>query len=197
MTESVVPAEITLLLRAWGEGDRDALDRLMPFVYEELRRAAHRQMRGERAGITLQASALVNEVYLRMAEISGNSWQNRAHFFAAAASMMRRILLDAARSRAAKKRGGGELRVTFEDDRVPGGAGQQPALLISIDDALQRLAGQDARKARVVELRFFGGLTEEEMSSVLNVSIQSVKRDWKIARAWLLKELNGAPSHES
>jgi RNA polymerase sigma-70 factor, ECF subfamily len=189
-----VPApEITGLLRAWENGDREALDRLMPIVYDELRRAARNYMRRERVSHTLEATALVNEVYLRLVDITSVQWQDRAHFFAIAASMMRRILLDAARARAAGKRGGGELRITLKDD-VPASESQvsnQAADLIAIDDALQALSKLDARKAQVVELRFFGGLSVEEMAAVLRISPQSVKRDWKLARAFLLKELGG------
>jgi RNA polymerase sigma-70 factor (ECF subfamily) len=187
-----IPApEITGLLRAWEDGDREALDRLMPIVYDELRRTAHNHMRRERASHTLQATALVNEVYMRLVGITNVRWQDRAHFFAIAASMMRRILLDAARARAAGKRGGGELRITLREDVL---ASNQAADLVAIDDALQVLSQVDPRKAQVVELRFFGGLTVEEMAEVLGISPQSVKRDWKLARAWLLKELGGPPS---
>lgn len=185
-----VPApEITGLLRAWESGDHEALNRLMPLVYDQLRRAARNHMRRERAGHTLQATALVNEVYVRLVDVTGVRWQDRAHFFAIAASMMRRILLDAARARAAGKRGGGELHITLPEDVV---ALNQATDLVAIDDALQALATVDSRKARVVELRFFGGLSVEEIADVLNISPQSVKRDWKLARAWLLKELGGA-----
>jgi RNA polymerase sigma-70 factor (ECF subfamily) len=180
--------EITGLLRAWEQGDRGALDRLMPIVYDELRRAARNYMRREQASQTLQATALVNEVYMRLVDITSVRWQDRAHFFAIAASMMRRILLDAARARAAGKRGGGELRITLHEDAL---ASNQAADLVAIDDALQALSQVDPRKAQVVELRFFGGLSVEEMAEVLSISPQSVKRDWKLARAWLLKELGG------
>ena len=180
--------EITGLLRAWEHGDREALDRLMPIVYDELRRAARNYMRRERDSNTLQATALVNEVYMRLIDITSVRWQDRAHFFAIAASMMRRILLDAARARAAGKRGGGELRITLHEDAL---ASNQAADLVTIDDALQALSQVDPRKAQVVELRFFGGLSVEEMAEVLSISPQSVKRDWKLARAWLLKELGG------
>jgi|SRR5579883_1911624 len=184
--------EITALLHAWQGGDRDALDRLMPVVYDELRRAAQAYMRRERTNHTLQASALVNEVYLRLVDITNVRWQDRAHFFAIAASMMRRILLDAARARSARKRGGGDLRVTFEEDRLDAEASRQAASLIEIDQAIDTLSKVDPRKAKVVELRFFGGLSVDEMAQVLGISPQSVKRDWKLARAWLLKELSGA-----
>ncbi|SRR5260370_2837665 len=185
---AVSAPEITGLLRDWENGDREALNRLMPIVYDELRRAARNYMRRERASRTLQATALVNEVYLRLVDITNVRWQDRAHFFAIAASMMRRILLDAARARAAGKRGGGELRITLHEDVL---ALDQAAGLVAIDDALQALSQVDSRKAQVVELRFFGGLSVEEMAEVLGISPQSVKRDWKLARAWLLKELGG------
>src|SRR5262249_4155180 len=177
-----------VLLRAWEGGDRDALDRLMPFVHEELRRAAGNYMRRERAGNSLQATALVNEVYLRLVDVTSVRWQDRAHFFAVAASMMRRILLDAARARLAGKRGGGDLRITLHEDLV---ASSEASSLVAIDDAIEALSKVDSRKARVVELRFFGGLSVDEMAEVLKISPESVKRDWKLARAWLFKELPG------
>ena len=183
---AVLAPEITRLLRAWADGNPEALNRLMPIVYDELRRAARNYMRRERTGHTLEATALANEVYLRLAAIDGVRWQDRAHFFAVAASMMRRILLDAARARAAGKRGGGDLRVTLSDDLA---ASSEASRLIAIDDALQALDKMDSRKAQVVEMRFFGGLSVDEMAEVLKISPQSVKRDWKLARAWLLKEL--------
>jgi RNA polymerase sigma factor (TIGR02999 family) len=185
---AVLAAEITGLLRAWENGDREALNRLMPVVYDELRRAARNYMHRERASHTLQATALVNEVYLRLIDLTNIRWQDRAHFFAVAASMMRRVLLDTARSRAAAKRWGGGLRITLSDDVA---ASSEASDLIAIDDALQALAKVDSRKAQVVEMRFFGGLSVDEMAEVLKISPQSVKRDWKLARAWLLKELAG------
>ena len=187
---AVVPAEITVLLRAWEGGDREALNRLMPFVYEELRRAARNYMRRERGGHSLQATALVNEVYVRLLDVTSVRWQDRAHFFAVAASMMRRILLDAARARLAGKRGGGELCVTLHEDLVA----REASDFIAIDGALEALSKIDPRKARVVEMRFFGGLSVDEMAEVLQISPQSVKRDWRLARAWLLKELGGPPA---
>lgn len=180
--------EITGLLHAWEGGDQEAFNRLMPLVHDELRRAARNHMRRERAGHTLQATALVNEVYLRLVDITSVRWQDRAHFFAIAASMMRRILLDAARARATRKRGGGGLRITLHDDLL---ASDQAEDLIAVDDALEALSLMDSRKARVVELRFFGGLKVEEIAEVLGISAESVKRDWKLARAWLLKEMSG------
>ena len=183
--------QITGLLRAWEGGDQEALNRLMPVVYAELRRAAQAYMRRERTNHTLQASALVNEVYLRLVDITAVDWQDRAHFFAVAASMMRRILLDSARARAAGKRGGRDLRVTFDEDLADTDASRQAADILAIDQAIEILSQVDPRKAKVVELRFFGGLSIDEMAEVLGISSQSVKRDWKLARAWLLKELGG------
>ena len=183
--------EITSLLQAWEGGDRDAFDRLMPVVYAELRRVAQAYMRRERTNHTLQATALVNEVYLRLVEITSVRWQDRAHFFAMAASMMRRVLLDAARARSARKRGGGDVRVTLDEELLSAEASRQAASLMEIDQAIEALSKLDPRKARVVELRFFGGLSMDEMAAVLEISSQSVKRDWKLARAWLLKELAG------
>jgi RNA polymerase sigma factor (TIGR02999 family) len=181
--------EITDLLQDWKNGDREALNRLMPVVYDELRRAARNYMRRERTDHSLQATALVNEVYLRLVDATRVEWRDRAHFFAIAASMMRRILLDAARTRAAAKRGGGDLRITFNEDMLA--ASNQAAELIAIDDALGTLQKMDPRKAQVVELRFFGGLSVEEIAEVLRMSPQSIKRDWKLARAWLLQEMAG------
>jgi RNA polymerase sigma factor (TIGR02999 family) len=180
--------EITRLLRAWEGGDREALDQLTLIVHDELRRAAGNYLRHERPGHTLQATALVNEVYIRLIDMTGIRWQDRAHFFAIAATMMRRILLDAARARGAEKRGGDGLRVTLDENMQ---ASNQAAELIAVDDALQSLSQVDPRKAQVVELRFFGGLNIDEIAEVLGISPQSVKRDWKLAKAWLLSEIAG------
>jgi RNA polymerase sigma-70 factor, ECF subfamily len=184
---------VTLLLKAWNAGDPAALDRLTPLVYDELRRMARRYMRQERAGNTLQATALVNEAYLRLVDVHNVSWNDRAHFFGVAAQMMRRILVDGARARASAKRGGLVKRVDhstgFNLDEIPDMSTNRGAELIAIDDALQRLAEFDARKARVIELRFFGGLSVEETAEVLKLSPQSVMRDWKLAKAWLTREL--------
>jgi RNA polymerase sigma factor (TIGR02999 family) len=187
-------AEITKLLKAWSEGEQAALDRLTPLVYEELRKVARRRMRSERLGHTLQTTALVNEVYLRLVDVSDVRWQDRAHFFAVSASMMRRILLDGARARATAKRGGGEIRVTLSDDLVPFRKHDE---LIALDDALMSLAKIDPRKSRVVELRYFGGLTVEETAEVLKLSPQSVMRDWRLAKAWLSRELTEGDAVES
>jgi RNA polymerase sigma-70 factor (ECF subfamily) len=184
--------EITQLLKAWGGGDAAALDRLAPLVYQELRRLARRHMRREQAGNTLQTTALVNEAYLRLADAGGVSWQDRTHFFAVAAQMMRRILVDAARARRSEKRGGPAARVNFDQvaEVVPSPAND----LVALDDALNTLAEVDPRKVRVIELRFFGGLSVEETAAVLGVSPQTVMRDWKLAKAWLTLEMGGKAS---
>ena len=180
---------ITQLLRAWGDGDQRALEKLTPLVYEELHRAAHRYMADERAGHTLQPTALVNEVYLRLVDVRGVNWQNRAHFFAICARTMRRILIDFARSRQYQKRGGEAVSVTLDD--ALGVSAQPAADLVALDDALKGLGKLDPRKTQVVELRFFGGLSVEETAEVLKISPDTVMRDWKFARAWLARELSG------
>lgn len=187
---SVPPtSEVTALLQAWSAGDEAALEKLAPLVYDELHRTAHRYMAREHAGHTLQTTALVNEVYLRLVKVSDVNWQNRAHFFAVCARMMRRILTDFARSRRYLKRGGNPARVPFEEALFAGH--ESPADIVALDDALKALAGFDERKSRVVELRFFGGLSVEETAEVLRVSVETVLRDWKLAKAWLLHELSG------
>lgn len=181
--------DVTALLLAWGDGDQAALDRLMPIVYGELHRLAQRYMRREGNAGTLQATALVNEAYMRMVDVRRMRWQNRAHFFAVAATLMRRILVDAARSRLAKKRGDrGELVPIDESIAL---ADAPIADVLAIDDALGRLSAVDPRKARVVELRFFGGLTVAETAEALHVSAETVMRDWKMAKSWLKRELHG------
>jgi RNA polymerase sigma factor (TIGR02999 family) len=179
--------EITRLLKAWGQGDQAALDRLTPAVYDELRRMARRYMRRERDGHTLQTTALVNEAYLRLVDVHNVSWQDRAHFFAVSAQMMRRILVDAARARTSERRGGRAVRAELEE--IPDLSSGRDREIVAIDDALKELAEMDPRKARVVELRFFGGLSVEESAEVLKVSPQTVLRDWKLAKAWLMREL--------
>jgi RNA polymerase sigma factor (TIGR02999 family) len=187
-------AEVTVLLRAWSGGDRAALDRLTPVVYDELRRIARRYMRNERAGNSLQTTALVNEAWLRLIDVHNVGWQDRLHFFAVSAQMMRRILVDAARARASGKRDGQVKRVNHSTavnlDRIPDTGSERGAELIALDDALNGLAELDPRKAQVIELRFFGGLSVEETSEILKISPQSVMRDWKLAKAWLLRELS-------
>jgi RNA polymerase sigma factor (TIGR02999 family) len=179
---------VTDLLLAWREGDRAALDRLMPLVHGELRRIAQNRLRGERPNHTLQPTALVNEAYLRLVDLTRVRWQNRAQFFAVAARLMRRVLVDAARGKHAGKRGGGALRVTFDEALVPSHQGDHD--LIALDDAMQELAEEDPRKCQVVELRFFGGLSVEETAIALGVSSDTVARDWKFAKAWLRGQLD-------
>jgi RNA polymerase sigma factor (TIGR02999 family) len=177
---------VTQLLVAWGAGDESALDALAPLVYDELRRLARRYMGRERAGHTLQATALVNEAYLKLIDINQVRWQNRAHFFAMSARLMRRILVDFARSKQYQKRGGGGKKVSLDEALMVVAPGQD---LVAVDDALQALAEVDARKSQVVEMRFFAGLTVEETAEALNISSDTVTRDWKVAKAWLKREL--------
>ena len=179
-------SEITALLRAWRLGDRGALEQVAPLVYDELRRIARRELRRERPDHSLEATALVHEAYLKLAGLDKVVWQNRAHFFALAATMMRRVLLDAARARRYQKRGGGAARVLLADD-LP--AATRSHDIAALDDALDTLARIDERKSRVVELRFFGGLTLEETAAALDLSTATVARDWRFARTWLLREL--------
>jgi RNA polymerase sigma factor (TIGR02999 family) len=178
---------VTVLLRAWREGDEAALDALMPLVHDELRRIACRCLYGERANHSVQATELVNEAFLRLVDVQHVDWQDRTHFLAMSARLMRRVLVDLARSRGADKRGGGAVRVTF-DEAAMGGDGPD-GLVIRLDDALKALAALDDRKSRVVELRFFGGLTADETAAALQVSSKTVLRDWEFARAWLQREL--------
>ena len=184
--------EITSLLRAWGRGDQVALDQLMPLVYERLRAQARRQLRGEPAGGLLQTTALVHEVYLRLIGTQEVSWHDRVHFFALSAQIMRRILVDAARARTAAKRGGRggrpEHGSAIDLDQIPT-IDSSASSLCDLDDALEELSRIDPRRARVIELRFFGGLSVEETAEVLEVSPQTVMRDWRLARAWLAREL--------
>jgi RNA polymerase sigma factor (TIGR02999 family) len=186
--EPVDPAEITKLLRAWEKGDRAALDALTPRVYDELRRMARRYMQNERAGRTIQATALVNEVYLRLVDVTGAGLQDRVHFFAVSANIMRRILVDQARARGSSKRGGAAQRINLDDAPEVASAGRDREI-VALDDALNLLAEIDPRKARVIELRFFAGLSVEETGEVLGISPQSVMRDWKLAKAWLQREM--------
>ena len=186
MNPDKTPLQVTDLLVAWSEGDKGAYDRLVPLVYDELHRLAHRHMSGERSGHTLQTTALVDEAYLRLVKQKVH-WQNRGHFFAIAAELMRRILVDYARQRRFAKRGGDAYRVELDEAMVM--ARERSSELIALDEALKRLAEFDERKSRVVELRFFGGLSVEETADVLKVSVNTVKRDWSTARAWLFKEV--------
>lgn len=180
--------EITDLLQAWRQGDQTALEKLTPQVYRELHRAAKGCMRGERDGHTMQTTALINELYLRLTDLKGIPWQNRAHFFAVCARQMRRILTDQARARQSHKRGRGAIPISLE--AVPLVSSRPQPELLAIDDALTALTKVDSRKAQVVELRFFGGLSVEETAEVLGVSPDTVVRDWKLAKAWLLRELS-------
>jgi len=182
------PREITQMLLKWREGDSAALDQLMPLVYEELRRLAKRYMAGERSGHTLQTTALVNEAYLRLTDHREMRWQNRAHFFAVAAQAMRRILVDHARARDAVKRGGGAPKASLEDAALL--AQEKAPELIALDEALRELAAMDPRKGRVVELRYFGGLSVEQTAEVLGVSGVTVMREWSAAKAWLLRAMS-------
>ena len=182
---------ITQLLQAWGKGDEQALEKLTPLVYEELHKAAHRYMARQAPDHTLQTTALVNEVYLRLVDVRELTWQNRAHFLAVCAKLMRRILIDFARSRGAWKRGGEAQAIAFDEDLI---VSQEPrADLLALDDALNQLGALDLRKSQVVELRFFGGLTVDETSEVLKVSPDTVLRDWRLAKDWLVRELSREP----
>lgn len=179
---------ITQLLIEWRDGDQTALDRLIPLVHQELRRLAHRYLKQERREHTLQTTALVNEAYLKLVDHKGMHWQNRAHFFAVAAQAMRRILVDHARTRAALKRGG-ELAMTNLDEAATV-ADTQAAELLALNDALDQLAHLDARKSRIIELRYFGGMTLEETAEVVGLSPTTVHREWKSAKTWLLKTMS-------
>ena len=180
--------EVTQLLLRWSEGDKAALGKLMPLVYRELRRLAGHYMRRERPGHTLQASALVNEAYLRLVDYRRMQWQNRAHFFAVAAQAMRRVLVEHARSRQYAKRGGTAQRISLDDVAVL--TDQQAAELVALDDALTSLEALDARKVRIVELRYIGGLSIEETAETLGVSTATVERDWRSAKAWLYRAIS-------
>lgn len=179
---------VTDLLLAWGSGDRSALDELMPLVHQELRRLARLQMRGERDNHTLQTTALVNEAFLRLIDLRRIRWQDRAHFLALSAQLMRRILVDHARSRNYQKRGGGVATIALEDVFVA--PTERGTDLVALDDALDDLARVDPRKSQVIELRFFGGLSVEETAEALNVSPETVTRDWRLAKVWLLREIS-------
>lgn len=183
------PQEVTQLLVAWRNGDEAARDELMPLVYQELHRLAHQYMSRERSGHTLQTSALVNEAFLRLADQRDVQWQNRAHFIGIAGQMMRRILVDYARNRGYAKRGGGAVQVSLDEELVV--SDERSAEVVALDDALQSLARLDERKSRLVELRFFGGLSIEETAEVLGVSPGTVMRDWTLAKAWLRREMSG------
>ena len=179
---------VTALLIDWRGGDEAAVQKLLPLVHDELRRIAKRHMAGERPGHVLQATALVNEVYLRLVDVGRVQWQDRAHFFAMAARLMRRVLVDVARTQRSQKRGGALHRVTFHQNLPV--ASETPEDVIAIDEALRSLAAQSERKSQVVELRFFGGLSVEETAEVLKISQETVMRDWKFAKNWLMRELS-------
>jgi RNA polymerase sigma factor (TIGR02999 family) len=187
---SISPHRVTQLLAHWSEGDDAALGELTPLVYEELRRLAHHFMSGQRPDHTLQTTALVSEAYLRLADQTNPSWQNRAHFFAVAARAMRQILVNYAKSNRAQKRGGGALKI--ELDEVAIASPEQSAEIVDLHEALERLATLDARKAHVVELKYFGGLNHDEIAEVMKVSAVTVRRDWVFAKAWLHNELHTA-----
>jgi RNA polymerase sigma-70 factor, ECF subfamily len=187
-------ADATDLLLAWGAGDQAALNELVPLVHQELRRLAHGYMAGERTGHTLQTTALINEAYLRLVECRKVHWQDRAHFLGVSANLMRRILVDFARSRRYQKRGGGARCVTLNEEldfspRTPD--------LVAMDDALLALAEIDPRRSRVVELKFFGGLSVDEIAEVLQVSPQTVLRDWRLAKSWLAREMKRGSRHDA
>lgn len=187
--EHRVRPDVTELLRAWSQGDQSALEKLTPLVYEELHHAAHRYMAQEKPGHTLQTTALINEAYVRLIDRREMNWQNRVHFFGVCAQLMRQILTDYARSRLSRKRGAGVQPVSLDESLE---VSQEPRTdLVAMDDALKRLATVDPRKSRVVELRFFGGLTAEETAEVLNISPETVLRDWNLAKVWLLREMSG------
>lgn len=187
--ETPPPRQVTGLLVAWGQGDESAFEQLVPLVHAELHRLAHREMGRERAGHTLQTTALVNEAYMRLIDVSQVQWKDRAHFFAMSARLMRRVLVDHARARQSQKRGGDARKVTFEEALVV--SAERGSDLVTLDDALQALAAVDARKSQVIELRYFGGLSVDETAEALQVSPDTVIRDWRLAKAWLLRELDG------
>lgn len=192
--ESVIPTtqrdEITQLLVDWGRGNHAALEKLTPVVYEQLRRLAHRYMEGQRPDHTLQTTALVNEAYLRLADQKKPNFTNRSHFFAVAAKAMRHILVDQAKAAQRQKRGGGAAKIELDEAALV--SPEEPRAILDLNDALERLATLDSRKAQVVELKYFGGLKEDEISGVLKVSSVTVRRDWVFAKTWLYGQLQGA-----
>lgn len=190
------PQEITRLLADWGKGDRSALERLLPLVHSELRQIARRQMSQERPGHTLQATALINEAYLKLLGREGFEWHNRAHFFAVCAQIMRHILIDHARAHAREKRGGAAIRVSL-DDAHAAVAGEKADQLIALEEALAVLERLDPQKGRIVELRYFGGLSLEETAEVLQISPRTVRREWQRAKAWLCRMITEGISDES
>ncbi|MGB2664557.1 MAG: sigma-70 family RNA polymerase sigma factor [Candidatus Acidiferrum sp.] len=187
--------DVTQLLKKWTAGDEKALEKLAPMVYRELHRVAQRCMAGQRPGHPLQTTELVNEAYLRLVDCAQMNWQDRAHFFAMSAQLMRRILIDFARSRGYQKRGGGVLPLSLDD--APTVGSEPDKNLLALDDALKELASVDSRKSKVVELRFFGGLSIKETAEVLKVSVETVVRDWRLAKIWLVRELSEGNPHGS
>ena len=193
--ESASLHQVTRLLQAWSSGDEQALQELMPLVYDEPHRLAQRFMAGEQSGHPLQTTALVHEVYIRLVDVKNVDWQNRAHFYALSARLMRRILVDFARTRNYQKRGAQFAHIQLEEAAtVSAAVGSE---LLAVDEALKQLAAVDARKSDVVEMRFFGGLTVEEIAAALGVSPETVARDWKLAKAWLLRQLSHEDHHEA
>src|SRR6266571_6224718 len=184
------PQEVTQLLANWSQGDPTALEKLIPLVYKELRHLAHRYMEGQRPNHTLQTTALVNEAYLRLADQSKPSFANRSHFFAVAAKAMRQILVDYAKAQQSQKRGAGATKVELDEAALI--SPEQTSAILDVDEALEKLAVLDSRKAHVVELRYFGGLNQDEIAEVLKISTVTVRRDWVFARAWLYTELHSA-----
>ena len=181
------PGEVTALLTAWRDGNRDALERLIPIVYEDLHRVAARYMRSEQPGHTLQATALVHEAFIRLTKEQDRTWENRAHFFAVAAQIMRNLLVDHARAATRAKRGGGAVPLSL--DEAPALTSAEPEVMLALDEALRRLAEIDPRASRIVELRYFVGLSNEEVAGVMGTSSKTVTRDWHTAKAWLRAEL--------
>ena len=189
------PHEVSQLLLAWSKGEEGAYEQLIPLVYEELHRLAKRYMRRERSGHTLQTSALVNEAYLRLIGARNVRWQNRAHFFAVSARLMRRILVDFARTKHNLKHGGASLQVTMDEELAI--SSEPSADLLALDEALSRLTALHPRQAEIVEMRYFGGLQEEEIAEVLKVSLRTVQQDWRLARLWLYRELRSEQQHDA
>jgi RNA polymerase sigma factor (TIGR02999 family) len=187
--------DVTQLLLAWSKGDQPALEKLSVLVQEELHRLAHGYLRQERPDHTLQPTALINEVYLRLIDWNNSGWQNRAHFIGVAAQLMRRILVDHARSHRNLKRGGNVVKVSLDEGAIATSA--RDSDLVAVDEALQRLAVVDPRKSQVVEMHFFGGFSLEEPGEALNISSRTVRREWSLAQAWLYRELGGAEQHDS
>jgi RNA polymerase sigma factor (TIGR02999 family) len=182
------PQNVTELLTEWGNGDKEALDRILPIVYDELRKQAARYLRRERAGHTLQTTALIHEAYIRLVDQKNVRWQNRAHFFGISAQLMRRILVDHARTKGRVKRGGSDIRVSLDDVNLI--AKEKDLDILAVDEALDRLAKIDEQQSKIVELRFFSGLTVEETAEVLKISPATIKRDWSMAKAWLHREIS-------